>query len=162
VIDFRAHGPTILVTPFFLNAYNVALWIGYFMLARYTVRWSKRIAKAWTDQPRMALPTTLDVEETELTFKDDDVTQQYYWRAFSKFVETENLFLLYPSERMFFMIPRRAFTSDDDAMIFLGQLTTNIGNGWLLHKPPTGFSVIPFAALAGPAIQEEPHSAASA
>jgi len=77
------------------------------------------------------------ISAAKLTLATDLITVAYKWRAFVRFVETKNLFLLYNSEKVFTIIPKRAFASDEDIGTFRGLIRE-----WA-QSQAKGFPVIP-------------------
>jgi len=67
----------------------------------------------WADEEGFSQQTT----NTDLTVK---------WPAIIKFKETRNLFLVYPSKQMCYLIPKRAFTDESQAKEFRELLDRKI------------------------------------
>jgi hypothetical protein len=93
---------------------NVGVWLalgGIFWLSWFPFSFSKwRIGRDFRKHPNLGLPCTLVVDGEGLQMRSDVSQSQAKWDAYSKFLETPGLFLIYPGARMFFMIPKRAFS----------------------------------------------------
>ena len=65
----------------------------------------QRLTRRKTDEP-----VRLDVSERELVFQGDGSRVAILWSSFSKFMESQNLFVVLDgSKRILYMIPKRAF-----------------------------------------------------
>jgi hypothetical protein len=91
-----------------------ALVVGFL----YFFAFRKLQSRRWTMQPSLERPKTVEYSPEQLSIADELVTNTYRWTAFVRCVETENLFMLYPSELSFHMVPKRAFPSTDAADVF--------------------------------------------
>jgi hypothetical protein len=78
------------------------LW--FFVFRRLTRR-------MYMAQPSLMRPKTLELSDDEATVSDELSRLTYKWPAFVRFIETRNLFLMYVSEVMFHIVPKRAFDS---------------------------------------------------
>jgi hypothetical protein len=77
--------------------------IGWALAAPYlTVR------RAWLGQPAMQLQQTVEISDAGLVIDDEQSRNEYKWNAFIRLVESRNLFLFFPSNLVFIMIPKRA------------------------------------------------------
>ena len=136
-------GITILGNPMVLMFYNAALWGAATALWIYSSRSHQKAVTFSTWKNHLASKASWTFEATELKLRGSDLTCQveYQWSAFRRFVETENLFLLYMFDDQFHIIPKRAFSSLDDTMAFLGLLCGGIKNGLVPERRDVGFPV---------------------
>ena len=63
---------------------------------------------------RMAATIRVEMNETgvEIIRTSGDADVRYRWQAFVKQLESESLYLLFPTEMSFVIIPKRALTPD--------------------------------------------------
>ena len=66
------------------------------------------VRRAWLGQPAMQLQQTVEITDAGLVIDDEQSRNEYKWNAFIRLVESRNLFLLFPSNLVFVMIPKRA------------------------------------------------------
>jgi hypothetical protein len=64
------------------------------------------------------------------------------------------LFVVYPSDIVFYIVPKRGFASEDEALHYLSLLSSKVNNGFVLDQPQRGFAVIPTAPAEVTAAQE--------
>jgi hypothetical protein len=67
----------------------------------------------WRIQSDLRKKIRWEISPDNLRVLTPNSTSEMTWAAFSGFVESKNLFLLYPSKLMFYMFPKRAFGSSD-------------------------------------------------
>jgi hypothetical protein len=79
----------------------------WFMLPRLLFPW--RMRRDFHKHPHFALESDLVAAEEGLRLKSDLGEGFSKWAAFTKWHETENLFMLYTGVRQFRIIPKRAF-----------------------------------------------------
>jgi hypothetical protein len=81
---------------------------------------------AWRSNPSLkdAICCWADEEGFGMQTTNSDTTIK--WPALIKFRETRNLFLVYPSKRMFYLIPKRAFTDESQVKEFRELLDRKI------------------------------------
>lgn len=61
----------------------------------------------------MQEPITMDITEEMLGVKTSSVQAQIKWQIYTHFVETPNLFIVYLSSRVYYIFPKRAFSSEE-------------------------------------------------
>jgi hypothetical protein len=88
-------------------AFGGIFWLSWFPL--FLSRW--RIKRDFRKHPNLGVPCALVADGDGLKTQSNVTQSQSAWRAYSKFLESPNLFLIYPGARMFFMVPKRAFSS---------------------------------------------------
>ena len=137
------HADTIWGNPILLMLYNAMVWAVATALWIYFSRLHQRTATSSNWKSRVAASTVNSFEASELNLKLSDSAShsEIQWRAFCRFVETENLFLLYLTEDLFHIIPKRAFSTLEDGLQFLGLLSREIKNGLVPERRDVGFPV---------------------
>jgi uncharacterized membrane protein (UPF0136 family) len=60
-----------------------------------------------------AVETTITVSDTGVVFENEKGRSELQWNAFVSYIETNTIFLLYVQSRIFQMVPKRAFGTDD-------------------------------------------------
>lgn len=100
------------------------------------------LPRHWDNRPDLHRHQTAEISADGVSLSDTVSTRQFHWPAFTKSEETRNLFLLFQSDSIALMIPKRAFNSDEElnAMRHLVKLIPT-------HHP-TGFEVAPLHAAA--------------
>ena len=119
------------VLPWLLACGGLIVWA---LAAPYlTVR------RAWLGQPAMQLQQTVEISDAGLVIEDEQSRNEYKWNAFIRLVESRNLFLLFPSNLLFVMIPKRAIPPDklDAFRIMLNERLTLRGAFPVLPPKPT-------------------------
>ncbi|MEG4198723.1 YcxB family protein [Microcoleus sp. Pol12A5] len=79
-------------------------------------------------------PTTVEVIGERLALKTPSWEGNFKWEAFKVFIETQNLLLIYPvpslypmSRKSYFIVPKRAFSGEEQLSDFRELLHNNIG-----------------------------------
>jgi hypothetical protein len=70
--------------------------------------------RLWQKQEHLHRPFAAEIDEQSFRVSEPLSSHVYDWDYFQGFVETPNVFVLYPSPLILFMIPKRAFASLDD------------------------------------------------
>ncbi len=99
----------LLFNPYFSNPIK-----GYF------------INRNWKSLTTWHHPITVEVNKEILKFTSVTYESSIQWQFFIKAIETKNLFMLYPAKALFNVIPKRAFSSDQQMDEFRGLLQTKI------------------------------------
>jgi len=94
----------------------------FYLLQRYC------LARTWKSQRCIREPVTLEVTEEGLTLSSPYFQSNLKWQIYTGFLETKNLFMVYQSERLFNLFPKRAFNSDEQINEFRELLRTMIVN----------------------------------
>lgn len=106
---------TLLVPPvLFLNPYFSNPIKNYF------------VARTWKNFPNGHQPMSVEVNEEVIKIKSINFDTIMQWQLYIKAVETKNLFMLYQAKALFNMIPKRAFSSDEQVEEFRELLRTKI------------------------------------
>ena len=96
------------------NMAAIILWIVLVcFLLTLPIRY-RRVVKKRYDMQRMAATIRVEMNETgvEIIRTSGDADVRYRWQAFVKQLESESLYLLFPTEMSFVIIPKRALTPD--------------------------------------------------
>jgi len=101
-----------------------------------TISITRQPHRLWRDQPNMHRPKTLDVTETGFTLSDTVSRLSYDWPAIDKVVDTPTAILMYVNPVQFYIVPKRAFTSDAELDAFW-RLVNEKG-----ESPAAGFRVL--------------------
>jgi hypothetical protein len=119
--------------------YKVVLWVGLFVAAFvfFFVRALRDARKRFEREPAAHRLQTIEITEGGLSQSTHASSTQYKWEAFTRQVETPNLFLLYLTEVTFLLLPKRAFASKDEIDAFR-ELATSVVN-----PPERAFPVLP-------------------
>lgn len=84
------------------------------------------IARAWKNNPSLDHPITVEVEKEIIKMKTITFESSIQWQLYIKAVETKNLFMLYQAKALFNIIPKRAFSSDEQIEEFRELLRAKI------------------------------------
>jgi Na+/melibiose symporter-like transporter len=115
-----------------LGTWSLAVCFWVVWLVVFSVRWprsmARRAAKTFAQQKSLQLPYDIEIKDTELTTRSADRGEwKVPWADFHKWKADQNLVLVYPSDRLYHMCPRRWFPSDDDYFGFQDLLKRTIG-----------------------------------
>jgi hypothetical protein len=103
---------------------------------------SKSLPRHWQNRPDLHRHQTVDISAQGVVFSDTETRREYHWPAFVKSEETKHLFLLFTSEHIGLMLPKRAYDSAE-------QLEAMRNLMKLIPKEETrGFAVLPAAKAA--------------
>lgn len=69
---------------------------------------------------------TVEVNEETIKMKNPVFNSSVKWQLYIKAVETKNLFMIYQTKRLFDMIPKRAFSSNEQVEEFRELVRTKI------------------------------------
>jgi hypothetical protein len=104
--------------------------------------------KQYTDgQPQLFDPKTFEFDHAGVVITSETTENRLRWPAIVKFTESDHLFLLYISEVMFHMVPKRALAEAGQLEAFVAALTMHVPRGVLLPRPASGFPVQPIHAI---------------
>lgn len=106
------------------------IWILLFVsFASFTIWYNRRLIRQnWEKQPALQRPHTLEVVEGGVIIDNVLERQECRWPAFVRYAETPHLFLLYPSEISFHMVPKRALADEAQVKEFRALLHEMIEN----------------------------------
>jgi len=116
-----------------------AMWVGILTIATISnFRKQKvRVKKAWESNRSFHRPKTSEITAFSVTYCDPVQRSEYQWDAFTKFEETRNLFVLILGGVSTIILPKRAFSSQEE-MNALRELAKQID-----ARTPSGFPVGP-------------------
>ncbi|MEQ9481573.1 YcxB family protein [Coleofasciculus sp. F4-SAH-05] len=95
-------------------------------ISKKLYRW--QISGHYKNDPRMHQCVTVDLDENTIQVTSADATAQYQWKGFDYFIEADNVFNLYISKRIFFMIPKRGFSNSEQLDSFRNIVLEEIDN----------------------------------
>jgi hypothetical protein len=88
-----------------------------------TKRWT--IARTWKRTVQMQQPINLSMTETGIDFQIQGLQDFRQWQHYTCFRETKEMFLLYYSESLYRILPKRVFSSPDQMNLFRNLLNEN-------------------------------------
>ena len=108
--------------------------------------------RSYQSQPtELFRPRSAEIDDDGITIFSEQTTLIAKWKAYSRFVETKNLFVLFASRGIHQVLPRRGFSEEQYRRLRVYAIN-EIGNGWLLESESFGFPVQPMAGeITGPA-----------
>ncbi len=115
--------------PHSYSAFILPLLFGFFLLfgTRLLTRSSFR------RDPRLQQHFQAVISDTGIDFSNPTGSTQSTWSAFTRYVESRNLFLLYQAPHVFNVLPKRAFASGDEES-FRGLLNAKLGAATGAHR----------------------------
>lgn len=102
----------IIIIPKYFASY-LAILLGIYFFLSPTYLYQKRVKKIWERESSISEPLIVTLTDDEIIVKspnEDGITK---WKAFTHFVETKNLFLIFRQQNAFNVIPKRAFENHD-------------------------------------------------
>jgi len=67
----------------------------------------------WRSHPVLREPILLEITEDWLVYHSDSIQARIKWHVYTHFLETPNLFLIYPNQNLYGVLPKRALGSSD-------------------------------------------------
>jgi hypothetical protein len=104
---------------------------GYLLVAFFLFLWSPfffrlMVRKRWKMQPQLLKKISYEINPDMVRVVTETSTGEMKWASFTRFVESKNVFLLYPNKLVFHIIPKRAFASTSDMESFRDLATSKI------------------------------------
>ena len=90
----------------------------------------------WKMQPQLQSRVHYQITPDAVRAATNTSKGETTWEGFVRFIETKNVFLLYPNKLIFHIIPKRAFASPDELASFRALATSKI--------PPPKRSYLPW------------------
>lgn len=84
--------------------------------------------RIWLKEPSFADGCDIVADENCFFAHNNQMETKYEWSSFTKWAESKSLFVLKIGKRMFTVIPKNAFSSEDDEQQFRQLLEKNITN----------------------------------
>ena len=100
------------------------LFILLFLLYRY-VFFPKKIKKVFSQQKSMQVPFEMEFTEEGLIASNEFGNSTYPWENFLKWKENDDILVIYQSDIMFNIIPKRCFSNDQEIENFKKYLMKN-------------------------------------
>jgi YcxB-like protein len=88
-----------------------------------TKRWA--ITRIWKRTVQMQRPINLSITETGIDFQIQGLQDFRQWQHYTGFRETKEMFLLYYSESLYHILPKRVFSSPEQMGQFRDLLNEN-------------------------------------
>lgn len=67
----------------------------------------------WRSHPVVREPVSIEITEDWLVYHSDSIRAQIKWHVYTHFLETPNLFLIYPNHHLYGVLPKRALEHPD-------------------------------------------------
>ena len=83
----------------------------------------------WKNNPGWREPIELQISEEGIMYVSPSIQANIKWPVYSHFIETPNLFLIYPVQQLYGVLPKRAFRTREQARDFRRLLKVKIGTG---------------------------------
>ncbi len=124
----------------------LAAWSVFSLWAVLVNRIAGRASGQWESQQFLHGPMTIWLDAQGVRISATHFQAVYRWAAIQGFVETGNLFLLYPSTLLMIIIPKRALMHPAELDALCALLRASVAHGQLLPRR-TGFEVLPAPAI---------------
>jgi YcxB-like protein len=72
----------------------------------------------WRSHPVLREPISIEITEEWLVYHSDSIQAQIKWHVYTHFLETPNLFLIYPNHHLYGVLPKRALGNPDRILEF--------------------------------------------
>jgi hypothetical protein len=103
-----------------------ALVLGAFVIARSVVV-PRQLTRVFTQQKDLSAPFEMTLTDQEFSVRNEFGESHLPWDSFVKWKEDKEMLLLYRSDVMFHMLPKRLLRSDSDLGYVLGRLRRSKG-----------------------------------
>ncbi len=115
----------IIVLPGMKAGYGAVL-LGVFLVLSVTILHRYTIARFWKREPNISNPLMVDITEDDLHIISPHEEGRVKWSAFSRFLETKSLFMLFRQRNTFNVIPKRIFRDANEIENFRNMLRRKI------------------------------------
>jgi hypothetical protein len=137
-------GWTFVVFPSVVGGFMAAYW---YWLRPY------QITRSYNQHKELASPFEIELNEEGYSIKNSYGSGKVPWKDFTKWKVDDKIFLLYRTDTMFNMIPRRLLQDEADVQYLLNQLReNNVKESYLVRNPVMSLSRIIVWLLMGIAI----------
>lgn len=107
------------------------VWFLFFPIILFNPYFSNPIKsyfreRDWKNLVYLHQPMSVEVTEEMLKFKSSNFERSVEWQFYIQAVETNQLFIFYEANPSFYMIPKRAFSSDQQVEEFRELVLTKI------------------------------------
>jgi len=89
-----------------------AILLGFLFLMCPFIFFASRVRRDFRRHPNLALEYRLRADDSGIELASDTNQGGGKWSSYTAFRETATLFVIYSGTRMFFMVPKRAFSED--------------------------------------------------
>ncbi|MGB3239022.1 MAG: YcxB family protein [Geitlerinemataceae cyanobacterium] len=98
----------------FLGTLSIALGIGSIPEVYHRLFFSG----LWRSHPVVREPVSIEITEDWLVYHSESIQAQIQWHVYTHFLETPNLFLIYPNHHLYGVLPKRALGHPDRILEF--------------------------------------------
>jgi len=103
-----------------------ALVLGAFVIARFVVV-PRQLSRVFTQQKDLSAPFEMNLSDQEFSMRNEFGESHLPWDSFVKWKEDKEMLLLYRSDVLFHMLPKRLLHSDDELGYVLNRLRQSKG-----------------------------------
>jgi len=118
---FAVAGRDSFFPSFFIMAMLAYLWFVFVVLH------SRRVRKIFSQQKSMQVPYSWNVTDEGIHAKSEISEERLPWNHFIRWKEGKSLFIIYQSDVIMRMIPKRCFASSEQMGEFRQLLQTKLG-----------------------------------
>jgi len=120
--------------PTFVPWFAILVFVWFFLF--YRVR-KGYVKKMWDSQPALHRLRMIRIDDEGISMSDSVSQNRMLWSGYTRFVESEHLFLLFLSGQQAELIPKRVFADEEQIGQVRQLLAANIS------APQSGFPVLP-------------------
>lgn len=103
---------------------NLMIFIALLLMLYWVIRFS--VTHTWKSLPSLRDSMLVEVNEDEWFFHTLKIESRANWQTFTRFRETNNLFMLYQSKVCTNLVPKRAFETEEQMNEFRALLQRKI------------------------------------
>jgi YcxB-like protein len=103
---------------------QILIWLGVIEIQKFFYR--RRLAAAWRDESHMSQSAVADIDDAGITFQEPHSTTNHPWETFRQVKEAKQSFLMFVSNRRFYIVPKRALISSGELEMFRQIITEKI------------------------------------
>lgn len=103
------------------------------MLALYLLAYFNGARKGLKGHPAFEESCYVTISDEHIVFRLGDVLTQYKWSHYQEVWELPNSYLLWRTNKTFTLIPRRAFSSDEQERVFRSMMNNHLGELIKIH-----------------------------
>ena len=87
-------------------------WVG-FLIVMAKLQQRKSDVKSWESLPSLRFPYRVELSDRGLVMEREHARNEHGWPAMIRYGESAKMFLLYPNEVQFFMLPKRCLRGEE-------------------------------------------------
>lgn len=107
-----------------MGALFPALLLGFWALFHFVLL-PRQLVRLFTQQKELSIPFQIEVSDEAFDFRNQYGSSHIPWEDFTKWKGDDAMLLLYRSDMLFHMIPRRLFQQPDDEAYLMAQLRSH-------------------------------------